>query len=229
MYSLLREQMTKFNALLSINVVIILCIFWFWYMTANYPAIQHVPYEQINFKTGDVILFHSYNNINPVFIGSFWGHVGIVFKDLSGNPLIFEAAKTSQMKNCSDYNKHGIMITDLQTRLQKYPGMIACKLLNRPVHPDIVRQFTEFMIYAKQNMFYEENIFHSAIQKKLGRAFTHGTNCGELVFLSLIKLALLPENMINSSISHHLLYVARLEKLQDNYFHKPIEITFDPF
>ena len=190
------------------------------------------PFNSIKYKTGDIILFHAYNNINPVFIGSFWGHIGIVFVDpdvANAKPLIFEAARTSQMKNCSDTNRHGIMITDLETRLKKYPGLLACKILNRPVNPGLVRGFVDFMIYAKKNMHYNENIFHNVVKKKSGHGFNHGTNCGEIVVLSLVKLGLLPENILKSNTSHHLLYAARLKTLQNNYYHRPVELTFDPF
>ena len=47
--------------------------------------------------------------------------------------------------------------------------------------------------------------------------------------LSLIKLGLLPENVLDEKIAHHLLYVANLTTVQNNHYLKPIEITFNPF
>ena len=201
-------------------------------MILNHPKLPCVKFEDAQFKTGDMILFHAYDNINPVFIGSYWGHVGIVYKDPdipNSKPVIFEAARTSQMKNCPDYNKHGIIITDLKCRMEKYPGLIACKSLNVPVHPDIIRGFKDLINYAKNNMYYNEDVVYNAIQKKKGDKFNNGTNCGEIVFMSLIKLALLPESVANEKIAHHLLYVAQLEKLQNNFYNKPVEITICPF
>jgi hypothetical protein len=211
-------------------VVLIVCICWFWHMTLNHPQFTRVKFEDAQFKTGDIILFHAYDNINSVFIGSYWGHIGIVYKDPDdpdSKPVIFEAARTSKMKNCHDYNKHGIMITDIASRIEKYPGLIACKSLNNPVNPDIIRGFKDFMNYAKKNMYYNENIVHNSIQKKMGGKFTNGTNCGELVVMSLIKLALLPET--NEKMAHHLLYTAHLNQLQNNCYNNPVEITINPF
>lgn len=215
----------------SLVVVLIICIFWLWYMLANHPKLLCKPFNEIRFKTGDIILFHAYDNINPVFIGSYWGHIGIVYKnpDTDDQPMLFEAARTSQMKNCPDYNKKGIMITDLKTRLEKYPGLVACKFLNRPVHDDIVRGMIEFIQYAKYNMYYNDDVIYNGIKKKKGEKLNNATNCGEIVVLSLIKLALLPEKVLGEKIAHHLLYAVNLTELQNNYYLQPIEITFNPF
>jgi hypothetical protein len=213
-------------------VVLIVCIFWVYHMILNHPNLKCVKFEDAKFKTGDMILFHAYDNINPVFIGSYWGHVGIVYKDPDNDnarPVIFEAARTSQMKNCPKYNKNGIMITDIKTRMEKYPGLIACKTLNDPVHTDIIRGFKELIHYAKNNMYYNDDVVYNAIKKKKGDKLNNATNCGEIVLLSLIKLALLSESHINKKIAHSLLYTAHLEKLQNNYYHKPVEITLSQF
>lgn len=213
-------------------VLLIICIFWVWYMLLNHPKLPRIKLEDAHFKTGDMILFHAYDNINSIFIGSYWGHVGIVYIDPdipNSPPVIFEAAKTSQMKNCPEYNKHGIMITDLKTRIEKYSGLIACKSLNLQVNPDLVRGFKELMVYAKNNMYYNEDILYNAICKKRGELINTGTNCGELVFISLIKLALIPESSSNERILHHLKYVANITQLQNNFYNKPVEITISPF
>jgi hypothetical protein len=215
-----------------IIVLLVVFIFWVWYMTMNHTKLQSIKFKDSQFKTGDMILFHAYDNINPVFIGSYWGHVGVVYKDpddINSKPIIFEAASTSKMKNCPEYNKHGIMITDLKTRVEKYPGRIACKSLNNPVSDDVIRGFKELMNYAKNNMHYNDDVVYNAIQKKKGEKFNIGTNCGELVVLSLIKLALLPESTSDENIAHHLLYVAHLEQLQNNCYNTPVEITINPF
>lgn len=200
-------------------------------MLANPPNLITKQFDTMTFKTGDMILFHAYDNINPVFIGSYWGHVGIVYKDPDtlNPPLLFEAANTTDMKNCPDYNKHGIMITDLKKRLEKYPGKLACKILNRPINKGIIRGMFEFIAYARKYMYYNKNIFYNSIKKKKGEKINNATNCGELVALSLIKLGLLPEKILGEKISHHLLYVANLTELQNNYYFTPIELTFNPF
>lgn len=196
------------------------------------PTMGYKSFDELLFKTGDLILFHAYDNINPVFIGSYWGHIGVVFKNpdnINSTPMLFEAARTSQMKNCPDYNKSGIIISDLKNRLKKYKGITALKSLNIPIQDGIIRGFTEFMEYAKLNMCYNENVIHNGIEKKMGKKFTNKTNCGEIAILSLIKLGILPYNILQKNIAHHLLYVAHLKQTQNNYYHTPIEITFNPF
>jgi hypothetical protein len=216
----------------SFFIITLICVIWYWYMIYDQPHMLHRPFDNLFFKTGDLILFHAYDNINPVFIGSYWGHVGVVFKnpdDANANPMLFEAARTSQMKNCPDSNKSGIIISDLKTRLEKYKGIVSLKSLNIPVQSEIIRGFTKFMTYAKSNMYYNESVISNAIGKKMGNRFTNATNCGEIALLSLVKLAILPQTILQKNIAHHLLYVAQLKQTQNNYYNKPIEITFNPF
>lgn len=219
------------NIITAVTIVIFICLIWCWYMLANHPTLVCRAYDTLKFKTGDLILFHAYDNINPVFIGSYWGHIGVVYKnpDTDDLPVLFEAARTTGMKNCPEHNKHGIMITDLKTRLEKYPGLIACKFLNRPVPDDIIRGMADFIKYAKTHMYYNDDVIYNGIKKKKGEKLNHATNCGEIALLSLIKLGLLPESVLDEKIAHHLLYVANLTTLQNNHYLKPIEITFNPF
>ena len=158
------------NILVAFITVLIICIIWSWYMLANPPKLLCYAYDDLKFKTGDMILFHAYNNINPVFIGSYWGHVGIVYNnpDTDKPPVLFEAARTTKMKNCPDYNKHGIMISDLKTRLEKYKGLIACKFLNRPVSKIINDGFITLMEYAKKNMYYNDDVIYNGLKKQKG-------------------------------------------------------------
>jgi hypothetical protein len=223
--------MVHVNTVISLFVVLFVCLIWIWSMLLDHPNLVCREFDALKFKTGDIILFHAYDNFNPVFIGSYWGHVGIVYKnpDTFDPPVLFEAARTSKMKNCPDYNKKGIMITDLKLRLEKYPGLIACKLLNKPINSNIIRGMCELMKYAKTNMYYNDDVFYNGIKKKKGEKLNNATNCGEIVVLSLIKLGLLPNTILDTKISHHLLFVSNLTKLQNNYYLNPIEITFNPF
>ena len=85
------------------------------------------------------------------------------------------------------------------------------------------------MFSAKVGPSPEDDIIYNAICKKRGELINTGTNCGELVFISLIKLALIPESSSNERILHHLKYVANITQLQNNFYHKPVEITISPF
>lgn len=224
--------MNKF--FITFNIILIICITWYYYMIFMEPNYKKVAYENINFKTGDMILIHAYNNINPIFIGSFWGHIGIVYIDPdgiinNGNPVLFEAARTSKMKRCPEYNIKGIMVTDLYTRLSKYPALIAVKSLNTPIDYNTQLNFKTFINYAKNNMEYNDDVFSSGISKKLGYKINNKTNCGELVFLSLIKLELLDIKHYDNKILHHLLYMCNITKLNNNFYKEPCEILFNPF
>ena len=219
------------NILLGVVVVMVICIFWVWNMLANHPKLLSAHYDDLKFKTGDIILFHAYDNVNPVFIGCYWGHVGIVYDDPDTDdpPMLFEAAKTTEMSYCPDYNKHGIMITDLKTRVEKYPGLIACKFLNRPIDPAISRGFKEFIYYARNNMYYYNDVVFNGMKKKTGERIHTGTNCGEITLLSLIKLGLIPYETLDKKMCHHLLYVINLTQVENNHYMKPIEVTINPF
>ena len=221
--------MTTF--LISFVIVILVCIFWTWNMLGNHPKLKSELYDNLSFKTGDIILFHAYDNINPVFIGSYWGHIGVVYNDIDDDnpPLLFEAARTSSMKYCPEYNKSGIMITDLKTRLEKYPGLIACKFLKTPIDDDKIRNFKDFMKYAKTNMYYHDNVIESGINKLFGEKLHNGTNCGEITTLSLIKLGLLNKSVLDKNICHHLKYTANIKNVNDNEYSNPIELLFNRF
>jgi hypothetical protein len=213
------------------GLFIISIIFMYWFMVYKDPNIMADLFERIKFKTGDIIVFHAYDNINPMFIGSYWGHIGVVFVDPDDpyKPMLFEAAMTDNMPHCPSYNKTGIMITNLKDRLEKYKGLVAFKELNVPIIDGLIRGFKEFIIYARSHMYYEKHVFQNGVAKKMGCVFNHGTNCGELVFLSLVKLGLLPMSKLKDCIAHHLRYVASLTTLQNNSYHETIRLNFNPF
>jgi hypothetical protein len=216
---------------ISFIIVSIIIIFWVWYMTRCLPKLDHFRYNDLSFKTGDMILFHAWNNINPVFIGCYWGHIGIVYNDPENSdpPLLFEAASVNNEKQFEDYNKNGIMITDLKSRLEKYPGLIACKILDNPVSSDISKGFYEFMIYAKNNMNYNNNIFTNSFNKLTGELINNSVNCGEITGLSLVKLGLVSIDTLYKKNPHHLLYVCNVKNLINNKYRNIIELTFNPF
>jgi hypothetical protein len=213
-------------------VMLIICITWSWYMLANPPDLEHVIFNETLFKTGDLILFHAYDNINPVFIGSYWGHVGVVYIDPDDPnciPYLFEALNINEIRCCPDYNINGIAFTNLKTRLEKYPGLVAHKPLNVSLQRGIAQGFKEFIQYAKTNMYYNDDIFFNGLKKTQGEPFHDGTNCGEIAILSLIKLGLLSIQILDKKITHHLLYVTCLETLQNNSYSTTKILDFNKF
>ena len=216
----------------AVFIIYVILTFWVWYMFMTPMNLVYKPFDDMVYKTGDMILFHAYNNVNSAMLASYWTHVGIVYKepgDINAKPLLFEAASVIRMKNCADRNKHGIIVTDLKTRLEKYPGVIACKFLKDPVSYEINKSFVELINYALQNMSYNDNIVHNWSQKMLGQKYNNMTNCAELSILCLIKLGLLPYEYVDKKIYHHLKHITKIKKLHNNEYYDPIELTFDYF
>ena len=173
-------------------------------------------------KTGDIILFKSYNNFNSILTSSYFGHVGIVYCE-SSVPLLFEANITNNQPLKPHHNKAGIYLSPLEDRIKKYKGRCWLKPLNKELSPDAIKGFREFIDYALTNMHYEHAIASSALRKWLRLArCSNNTNCAELTFLSLIKLGLLPIEEYDKHMLHYLKYVARLENLSNGYKYLPL-------
>ncbi len=211
-------------------LLIILVIIWIYYVYLNHPKYWSYQYDELRskFKTGDMILFHGLDNINPIFIGTYYGHVGIVFVDPdepNSRPKIFEAFNTSTMpfypKKCSN----GIVLADLEHRLNSYRGYCFYKELEVPIDIDLQRNFVEFISYAQKNMFYNKNVIINGVSKLLmNDCLGNATNCGELAYLSLIKLGVIPFSEIFSNRKHHLLWLANTTSFPNNQYKKPIYV-----
>jgi len=178
---------------------------------------MEIDYESL--KTGDLVLFHALDNINPLIIGSYWGHVGIVVIH-DGKPMIFEAAGIE--RKLPGNNSNGIYFSDLQTRIKQYRGYVAIKKLKNPLSQEICTEFNTFIEFARKNMHYEKRVFQHYILHLLGYPCDLATNCGELVFLSLIKLGLLPISTYDEHCWHYLLKVIHITKLLNNSYSSPI-------
>jgi hypothetical protein len=213
-------------------ILIVLIVLWCWHMMSLPPDIPIINYQDAKFKTGDMILFHAYDNINPIFIGTFWGHVGIVFVDPDkpgSRPIMFEATRINPNENCVSHNKSGIVISDLQSRIEKYKGIVVHKPLDKTLDSDISRGFTKFMAFAKQNMFYDEDVIYSGVRNLMGDPLNFGTNCGEITTMCLVKLGLLPPETIERNIAHHLRYVVSLKTLHNNKYNGRQRLRCDRF
>lgn len=195
-----------------------------------------INYDQIqldninNFKTGDLILFKAYDNINNIFTGCYYGHIGIVYV-IDNIPYLFEAAGTRGMFLRSDHNKSGIFLQLLIPRIQKYKGKVFWKRLNNAVPKHLQDNFSNFINYAKQNMYYRYNVISSSIERKiLNMPCSNGTNCGELVFLSLIKLKLLNIKKYYTFKFHYLKWMCNIIHLDgNNNYLPPVQIVDHPF
>jgi hypothetical protein len=185
-------------------------------------------------KTGDIILFKAYNNFNSIFHGGYFGHIGMVWidpDDKSAEPYLFEANGIERVPLKPYHNPKGIFLTKLADRIKKYKGMIYLKQLNKPLALSTISDFKNFINYCLENMEYNYAVGSSGIKKGLSlERCTRKTNCGEIMFLSLIKLGLIDIELYDTRIFHHLNYVAKLQDLLKGYRYLDlIEIVDHPF
>jgi len=221
--------------MLLIGFVIFVLILWIYSMQfADVYCPQVFIDDLIDshvFKTGDMILFKASNNYNSIIHGGYFGHIGIVFVDLNGTPYLFEANGIEKTPLRKHHSKSGIYFTPLEDRIKKYKGRCFLKSLNKELSTAAIDDFTKFIAYALKNMYYNYSVLKSGIKKGLGiEKCLHGTNCGEIVFLSLIVLGLLPVDVYDKCVFHHLRWMYSIRDLSDGYFyHDLIEIIDHPF
>lgn len=216
------------------NFLVVVVIVYIYYIYLDHPDFPVVEYSEVakKFKTGDIILFHALDNINPVFIGTYYGHIGIVYIDPAQphSPYIFEAFNPGAMPYFPPECKNGIALTSLEHRLNSYRGYCFYKELARPIEPQIQESFGEFIDYALTNLYYNQAVISSGLNKLLFNQSLHmGTNCGELVYMSLIKLGLLDQDYFHSNRRHHLLWLSNLEWLKNNAYKKPVYVMSNYF
>lgn len=225
-----------YSILQLFGLFICIIIFWIWWIYLNHPSYNSIAYEELRrsrFKTGDIILFHALDNINPIFIGSYFSHIGIIYidpDDEKQEPYLFESAAAQTMCLSPNNNPSGIFYSKLDDRLRRYKGYLYYKELNKPIDPHICRGFKKFIYYAFDNMYYDYNVIQSGITKGILDNPGNATNCGETVFLSLIKLGLLPTIEYERGSFHYLLKMAHIKKLMNGYFyHDPLYIKDYPY
>lgn len=226
--------MSKLDIFTCITIIFI--IVWIYYLQFHRISTEHTIFaddlEKHQFlKTGDLIVFKAYNNFNSIFHGSYFGHVGIVYIAPNGVPLLFEANGIERVPLRDHHPKNGVFLTPLIDRIKKYKGRCFWKPLNEYVAEDSVSNFIEFINYSLDNLHYNYSVITGAIKRWLGISkCDKGTDCGQIVFLSLIKLGLLPEQEYDIPRLHHLKFVCNVEELQHNYKYLPlIEIIDHPF
>jgi hypothetical protein len=221
-----------------ITFIIVIIIIWIWYMEYNHPQFNEVWIDDVinNAKTGDLILFKASDNYNSSKIFCYYTHIGVVyypenFKKENIPPMLFEAAGTRGMDLYENENNNGIFHTDLKTRLSRYKGKLYYKILNGAVDPVLEDRFIEFISYSLKQMSYEYGVIWNGIKKGMGfENCSNKTNCGELAFLSLIKLGILDISRYNDKILHHLYWVCNLNDCDNNYAYlQPLKIRISPF
>jgi hypothetical protein len=218
----------------SWGILIFIIILYIYYIQVRklICAKSEINYMLRNnqFKTGDIILFKATNNYNAIAMGCYFTHIGVVYVD-NGVPFIFEACAVKNVNLLNHHSKDGIYLTPLKERIEKYKGVCYLKPLNKQVDAESIDQLSSFINYALKNMYYDYNVFGSALKKGVGlERCQNGTNCGQITFLSLISMGLLPHYLYDTNIFHHLAYSCYIVNLDKGYkYNDIIEITDHPF
>ncbi len=220
---------------IAIGLVIIFIVIWvyclqFYKVATEFKLFADDLYGHPFLKTGDLILFKAYNNFNSIFHGSYYGHVGIVYM-LDGKPMLFEANGIERVPLKPHHSKKGVFCTPLIDRIKKYKGRCFWKPLRHKVDVNLEKGFGEFINYCLDNLAYDYSVISGGIKKWAGlEKCGKGTDCGQIVFLSLLKLGLLPIEEYDVPRLHYLKHVCGLTELSDgNNYMNMVEIIDHPF
>lgn len=198
-----------------------------YFLVSNHNNICTEDFKKMHkLKTGDMLLFKAYNNFNSIFTGSYYGHVGLIYKN-----CIFEAAAVKNQVLFSDFSHKGIYCTPIYPRIIKYPGKIYVKRLKNNLSNLQISSFANFIRYALKNMEYDHNVVQNGIKKLLKLKYMDkNTDCGQIVFLSLISMGLIDFNEYFKPELHHLKRVTNISKLQsDNEYEEAVELIYMPY
>ena len=211
-------------------VLVILWIYYFHYYRMATDIKLFIDDIIPHVKTGDIICFKAYNNFNSVFIASYFGHIGIIYAPPGEAPMLFEANGVEHM-NLRDYHpQSGMFLTPLADRLRKYKGICYWKPLENPVPKQAEHDFYNFIQYCLKEFHYDIKVFRESFNKGFGVSkCSKNTNCGEITFLSLIKLGLLDITEYEKSCFHYLRYMCNITELKNNKYVDFIQLIDHPF
>lgn len=181
-------------------------------------------------KTGDIIVFKAYDNFNAAVIGYFT-HIGMVYIDPETKvPMLFESNGIEHTPLKEHHSRTGVYLTPLKDRIAKYKGQTFWKELNNSIPPEVEAGFGDFIQYALKEMSYDYAVIKSGLRKLFGEKCTKLTNCGETVFLSMLKLGLLDESKYDLNIMNHVRWCANTYELDNGYkYSDMIEVVEYPF
>lgn len=224
---------TLSNIVAAIIAVTILIVMWCWFFLFNHPDYKIVQWSDIQHKckTGDLILFHALDNYNPIFIGCYYGHIGIVYREGNSPPQIFEAYNHSTERFPNKKNPNGISFADLEHRLVSYRGYVFYKELKNPL-PDSARvDLFQFIQNALTTFHYNKQVILNGANKLMfNDSLRFGTNCGEIAYMCMIRLGLLAPSRFKENRKHHLKWLCSLEHTDDgNRYNEPVYVWQEYF
>jgi hypothetical protein len=216
--------------LIIISIIIYIYFLQYYQITTEYKIFIEDAMEKKIFKTGDIILFKASNNFNSIKTATYFGHTGIVVC-YGDEVMLFEANGIERTPLKERHNNKGMFLTPLHARISKYKGRCFLKSLNKPLDETTIELYKNFITWAIPNMQYEYNVIRSVFKKLLGVERCHNkTNCAEIVFLSLIRLGLIPASEFDNNIMNHLQYIIDIKKLENGYHYNDlVELIDHPF
>lgn len=150
-----------------IAVILLLCAIWALSKKPD-DVVRDLAQVYDDLKTGDIVLFSSKNNGDPIqsavyfartrLVGSEYGHVGIIFKDDEETYLV-ECCNPNQVGHENSYHLNnkmlgGVRIIKLTTILKQYhamyDGFFAIKAIKQAIPNDI---FLEALYKYEDSIF----------------------------------------------------------------------------
>lgn len=210
-------------------VFLLLIAIWCYFFLGKHPTVSEVSLDIVlrRANTGDLILFHALDNINAALIGSYYTHVGIVYRSAEG-VYLFEAWNPMESTNHPREWAHGIALVDLEQRLSSYRGYVYWKRLAHP--PQDSERLYDFIYWSLANMKYDTQVIRNGVRKLIfNERLKKKTNCGELVYLALIRLGLLHPSRFYQNRKYHLRWVCDLTHLDNGNRYAPPVYVPQPY
>jgi hypothetical protein len=215
----------------ALIVVFVIFLIYFLYTRLDLQFstidVPRLSIDEIKFKTGDLLLFKATNNFNALMLGSYYTHIGMVII-INDTPVIFEAQGMEDHYLPRRNNKRGIFLCNLKDRIKRYRGYVYHRPLNKAICAEQVGYLMDFINYALENMWYTSSVYATAIKKYMGAAACQSnTDCGQLVFLALIKMGLIDINEYHIPRLNHFEHMCGLTDLLLGFSYLSVsEISF---
>jgi hypothetical protein len=214
-------------------IITFIVLIYIYSLKLSHPDYPIVTYNDIKHKvkSGDLVLFVSLDTINQLYMGSYYTHIGVVYRpNPMATPVLVESFNNFKMPFYPKDFSTGVATCDLETRMNTYRGFIVYKELAKPITEQANLDFLDFIAYARANMKYDYNVVLGEVGKILfNTPFTNITNCGQFTTLILIKLNLLDLSHFKNRQKHHLVWTSNLQRVKNNYYRSPVYIYSEYF
>lgn len=214
--------------LTTLIIIVIIILIYVYNVKLAHPNYKKITWNEIKdrVKSGDLLLFSALDSVNQIFMGSYYTHIGVIYRETpESTPMFVESFNPYHTPFYPKEFKSGIAVCDLEHRMNTYRGYIFYKELTKPVSEKQNTQFKEFIEYARENMEYDKNVIENEITKIiLNTPFNTKTNCGQFTTLILIKMGLLGMEHFKNRRKHHLQYTSKLKRVNGNSYKTPVYV-----